>query len=277
MFLSFFIQGFICLIYFFVFFFGAAIGSFLNCVICRLGTKKRAFSERSACPKCKHNLEFFDLIPVLSFLILRGKCRHCGKKISFQYPLVEIATGLVFILILSFHLPVVHFYQLVNIVFLLLCACFLIIIFVYDLKHYLIADEILFPGIFIALGYRLFESFQINNFLSVDFKFFFNYILAALTASGFFLIIFIFSRGKWIGFGDVKLGIFLGLFSGWPRIIAALFLAYMIGGIISTALLILKKKNMKSELPFAPFLITSAFIAMLWGEALIGWYLKLIQ
>ncbi len=132
----------------FVFILGLCAGSFLNCVIYRL-EKGKKMTARSYCPKCKKQLKWRDLVPVLSFLILKGKCRSCKKPISWQYPAVELATGLIFLLIFNPEL-------ILNTLYLLLISCFLVIIFVYDLKHYLIPDKVLFPAIVIALIYDLF-------------------------------------------------------------------------------------------------------------------------
>jgi len=169
--------------------------------------------------------------------------------------------------------------QLLNILFLFYIASSLIVIFVYDLKHYIIPDKILFPTIIVALIYRLFQNliilelnsnfkFQISNFSLVG-----NYLFAALIASGFFLLIFLISKGSWIGFGDVKLAFFLGLILGFPNILAGLFLAFMFGAIIGLVLMVYKIKGLKSEVPFAPFLILGTVLSMFWGNEIVSWYL----
>ena len=245
----------------FVFIFGLCIGSFLNCFIYRLEQKK-SLSGRSFCPHCKHTLSWLDLIPVFSFLFLGGKCRYCKKKISWQYPLVEIATGIIFLLIFKF----LNFYNFLNLFFLFYVAAVLIIIFIYDLKHYLIPDKVLFPAIIIALVYRIFGNFSLLE----------NYLLAALIASGFFLFFFLVSKGRWMGFGDVKLAVLLGLLLGFPNILAGLFLAFFFGAIIGLILMVLKKKGLKSEIPFGPFLIAGTFIALFWGSEIIQLWLKTV-
>lgn len=257
----------------FVFIFGVCIGSFLNCVIYRTelqqnmsgDPKKKAVSflrGKSFCPHCKHTLGWLDLFPVLSFLFLGGKCRYCKKKISWQYPLVELATGIIFLLIFKF----LNFYNFLNIVFLFYVASSLIIIFIYDLKHYLIPDKVLFPAIVITLVYNLLNINQI----------FYN-LFAAVIACGFFLAIFLFSKGKWMGFGDVKLAVLMGLLLGLPNVLAALFLAFFFGAIIGVILMVLQKKGLKSEIPFGPFLIAGTFFAMFWGQQIIGWYLRIFN
>jgi len=264
-------------IYIFVFGFGLCIGSFLNCVVYRLEQNKN-LKGRSFCPHCKHTLKWLDLIPVFSFLYLCGKCRYCHKKISIQYPLVELVTGILFVLILSFSDVGLHLgspTSFLNLAFLFYIASSLIVIFVYDLKHYLIPDKVLFPAIAAAFVYRLFE-----NFVSLP-----SYLLAAVIASGFFLAIFLASAGRWMGFGDVKLAVLMGFLLGFPNILAGLFLAFFFGAIIGVILMVFpfgsaqggNKKGLKSEIPFGPFLITGTFTALFWGKEIIQWYLQLFQ
>jgi len=242
-----------------IFIFGLIVGSFLNCVIYRLEEGKSFLKGRSFCPHCKHKLIWQDLIPIFSFLILRGKCRYCQKKISWQYPTIEIATGLLFLSIFIFHFSIFN----------LIIACFLIIIFVYDLKHYIIPDKVIYPAIIIALIFN-FQFLIVNEFPIFKFS-----ILSALGAAAFFLLIVLISRGKWMGVGDIKLAFLMGLILGFPNILVALFLAFFIGAIIGIGLLIIGKKTLKSEVPFGPFLVVGTFLAMFFGENLINWYFSL--
>ncbi len=262
----------------FVFLFGVIIGSFLNCVIYRLEQEK-SLQGRSFCPNCKHTLSWMDLFPVFSWVFLAGKCRYCAKKISMQYPAVEIVTGLIFLAIYNFKFEILNQFEILkflNLAFLLYVASVLIIIFIYDLKHYIIPDKVLFPAIFVTVFFRFFENLAISNWiLNSNFKFqISNYILAAIIASGFFLIIFLISRGKWMGFGDVKLAILMGLLLGLPNVLAALFIAFFLGAIIGVILMALQKKGLKSEIPFGPFLIAGTFFAMLFGNQIVQWYLN---
>ena len=250
----------------FVFLLGLCVGSFLNCVIYRLEQKKK-ITGRSYCPKCKKQLKWQDLFPVFSFLFLGGKCRYCNRKISLQYPLVEVAAGILFVLILSsgdVGLPAGSPTSFLNSAFLFYIASALIIIFVYDLKHYLIPDKVLFPAIGITAIYRI-----------LDFGNLMNYFWAVIIGAGFFLAIFLISKGRWMGFGDVKLAVLMGLLLGAPNILVALFIAFFFGAIIGLILIIFKGKNLKSEIPFGPFLIVGTFLAMLWGEQIINWYTNL--
>jgi prepilin signal peptidase PulO-like enzyme (type II secretory pathway) len=266
---------------FFVFIFGVCIGSFLNCVIYRLEQEK-SLNGRSFCPHCKHTLSWLDLFPVFSYLFLRGKCRYCHKKISIQYPLVELATGLVFLLIFNFKFEILNQFeisQFLNLAFLFYIAASLIIIFIYDLKHYLIPDKVLVPAVAIAVVYQLFSNLVNSNWiLTLNFKFqILNYLFAVLIAAGFFFALWLVSRGKWMGFGDVKLAVLMGLLLGLPNVLAALFLAFFFGAIIGIILMVFKKKGLKSEIPFGPFLIIGTFFALLFGSQIISWYLNFLK
>ena len=276
-------------IYILVFIFGLCIGSFLNCVIYRLETKK-SLAGRSFCPKCKKQLEWYDLVPVFSFLFLKGKCRNCKQKISTQYPIIEISTGIIFLLIF-YKVAVIpnlignlEYYQwipafagmtemgagmtawIATMVFLFYIASVLIIIFVYDLKHYEIPDKVLIPAIIISFLYIL--IFNFSGILS--------HLWAVLIAAGFFFAIFFISSGKWMGFGDVKFAVLMGLLLDVPNVLTALFLAFFFGAIIGIISMILKKTNLKSEIPFGPFLITGTLLAILWGPRIINWYLNFL-
>jgi len=245
------------LIYLVVFLFGLVVGSFLNVVICRLKTKETVITGRSHCPQCRAVLKWHDLIPVFSFLIQKAKCRYCQKKISWQYLLVEIATGLLFIFIFNQLYP-----DYINLIYYLIVSSLLLVIFVYDLKHYIIPDKIVFPGIALALLYLVYTQSL-------------SPIWAGLGASGFFLALVLVSKGRWMGLGDVKLAFFMGLILDWPGILVALFLSFFSGAIIGLILIGFKKKGFKSEIPFGPFLVGSTLIAMFYSQQLISWYQSL--
>lgn len=264
--------------YFFIFLFGLISGSFLNSIVYRLQAKESFLFKRSYCPHCKQKLSWQDLIPLLSFLILFGKCRYCKKQISWQYPLVELATGILFLLIF-FYFPI--FDQFFNFsisnflyfLYLLIITCFLIIIFVFDLNYFIIPDKIIYPAIFVTSFYRFFEVW---NFGILDLSKIKNLGFGILP-SLFFLGIILFSRGRLMGFGDFKLAILMGLILGFPNILVALFLAFFIGAIIGIGLIIFKKKNLKSKVPFGPFLVTGTFGALFWAKIIINWYLNLLN
>ena len=255
-----------------IFLFGLTVGSFLNCIIFRLETNQSFLIGRSFCPNCKHILGWQDLTPIFSFLILKGKCRYCQKPISWQYPLVEISTAVLFVAVFNpqnFLLSAFYF----------LLSSLLIIIFVYDLKHYIIPDTIIYPAIIITFFYKLFRFLEFENWnlfgiWNLEFGIL-KPILSAVLASGFFLIIVLVSRGKWMGIGDIKLAAFMGLFLGFPNILFALFSSFFIGAIIGIGLIISGKKTLKSEIPFGPFLVTGTFLSLFFGEKIINCYLSL--
>ena len=223
---------------FFLFILGLIVGSFLNAIIFRLEKKESALKGRSYCPHCKHSLSWQDLIPVLSFVLLKGQCRYCAKRISIQYPLVELATAVIFIFIgLNFYLLVI--------------ASLLIILFVYDLRYYILPDKILFPAIIIVILFRIFEFVKFENWsLNIEnLEPLINPLSVAILASAFFFALYYVSRGRAMGFGDVKLALFMGFFLGWPNILVALFVAFVVGAIIGIGLIALQKKGLKSEIP----------------------------
>ncbi|MBI2038330.1 MAG: prepilin peptidase [Candidatus Nealsonbacteria bacterium] len=153
-----------------IFIFGLIVGSFLNSVVFRLEQSQSFLLGRSFCPHCKHQLSWLDLIPIFGFLILKGKCRYCQQKISWQYPLVELATGLIFLAIFNYQFTIFNF----------IIACFFIIIFIYDLKHYIIPDRVVFP----AIGAALVFDFLKSDILGIS-----NFLLSAVGAAAFFAAI----------------------------------------------------------------------------------------
>jgi len=272
-------QTFICFYYIISFILGLIIGSFINCLVYRLHVGKSVLSGRSFCPHCKHQITWYDNIPLLSFILLKGKCRYCAKKISNQYPLVELATGILFVVISLansqslFNASIISWLILFrNLIF----TAILIIIFVYDYKYYLILDKVSIPAIVIALilniGIKIIEI-QIFNLQASIFNIFGQYILSALALAGFFLIQFLVSNGKWIGGGDIRLGVLIGFMLGWPMSLLALFLAYIFGSVIGILLIIFKKKNIKSQIAFGTFLTSTSFIVLVWGDIILDWYL----
>jgi len=258
------------ILYLLVFILGTCIGSFLNHIIYSLEQGAKFVVHRSRCPKCKRKLRPQDLIPVVSFFLLKGKCRYCKKSISFQYPLVELATGCLFLLITHYLLLTTSFdLNLLFTIYYLLISCFLIIIFVYDLKHFIIPDKIIYPAIIASIIWYLASSIFFDFYTKYEIL---NTMCSAFVAGGFFLAIVLASKGKWMGVGDIKLAFFMGLFLGFPNIIVALFSAFLIGAIIGLGLIIFNKKTFKSEVPFGPFLVIGTFIAMFWSNQIINWY-----
>lgn len=261
------VSGFL---YIFVIVCGLCVGSFLNVIIYRLSRPDFSFwkdvggKNRSYCPHCSHQLAWYDLVPVASFFMLLGRCRYCQERISLRYPLVEGATTFLFLAI--FYQVSQGVYPAINFLFLTYLISSLIVIFAYDLEHFIIPDNILLPAILVAL---LYQGILHPNYAIL------SYLLAGALSSSFFLLIFLMSRGQWIGFGDVKLAILMGLILGFPNILVALFLAFMFGAIIGLTLMVFLGKGLKSEVPFAPFLITGTLLSLFFGKSLVSWYVSL--
>lgn len=240
---------------------GLLIGSFLNVVILRMKELQTIVFTRSRCQHCKKELKWYDLIPFLSFILLKTKCRYCNKPISWQYPIVEVGTALLFSALYW------HFGLSLNLYFSMIISMFLIVIFVYDLQNMLIPDEMLVPAIILAIIYLAITS-NIYQLKMIG--------IAVLVSAGFLGILYLLGKGKWMGLGDVKLAVLLGLISPFPQILVTLFSAFVIGSIIGLILIALKQKKFKSEIPFGPFLIIGLYISIFFGERIINWYLGII-
>ena len=249
---------------FLCFLIGLCFGSFLNCLIYRLQTKKGILG-RSFCPKCGHQLSWYENIPLFSFIFQRSRCRSCHQRISWQYPIVELTTGILFVIAFIRLTPFVF---RVEIVLSLLIQWFiffvLLFIFIYDLKYQEIELIILWPATALVFFYNFFTKHPLNPL-----------IVSISIGVLFFLIQYLITRGKGIGLGDVWIGAFMGVVFSQPKlIITALFLSYLVGSLVSIIFLISKKAGLKTKIPLAPFLVIGTFISLFWGENFINWYLK---
>jgi leader peptidase (prepilin peptidase)/N-methyltransferase len=257
-----------------VFIFGLIIGSFLNCVIYRIGKKQSFLRGHSYCPSCKHRLEWYDLVPFLSYISLNGKCRYCKKPISIQYPLVELAVALLFVYIYEYfkvNLLLGFQFNFYEALFYCSIAAIFVLIFVYDFKHYLIPDSFTIFGIVLSVAWLGFEYYKgIYNLTDILF-----YLYSAIGSMLFFFCLWFFTQGKGMGFGDVKLAFFLGLLLGFPNVIVGVFLSFILGAIIGLILVVSRKRKLKSAVPFGPFLVIGSFIAIFYGSNIINWYLSL--
>lgn len=254
------------------FVFGLIVGSFLNVVVYRLNIAESILG-RSHCPNCKKTVRWYDNIPLISFILLKAKCRDCQENISWQYPIVEFATGLFFALVGMRYFIAQDPFSWAITAYFLGVASFLIIVFVYDYLYMEIPSLMLWTGIFWTVAFNLFFDWQrkseISNVLSLAT---YSGMLAALMAFLFFFSLVFVSKEKWMGMGDAYLVMFLGLVLGWPKIILALFLSFAIGAICGIILIALGKKQMQSQIPFAPFLIIGTVIAMFFYYPIVGWY-----
>lgn len=283
-----------------LFIFGLAIGSFLNVVSLRYEPGNKVFdlkiiNGRSHCPHCQKTLRWYELVPLLSFIVQFGKCRSCGYKLSWQYPIVELLSGLIFVLV-PFAL-LASGYTLVAILIWILIFVLFLLLSIIDFRHYIIPDSInlflAFLGIILITIYLIFPINQLTNSLinynsfighySLLFNFSFlssiwlNHLFAAFIAMALVAMIIILSRGRGMGWGDFKLVGALGLIFGWPDILMILFLSFIVGSIFVLPLLIKKQKTMKDVVPFGPFLIIASILTFFLGYQIIDCYFKLFS
>lgn len=263
------------LIYFLVFFGGTLIGSFLNVIIWRLPREEK-ITGRSHCVHCGHKLSAWELIPILSFIFLLGRCRDCRKKISWRYPLIELIAG--FLTLYAFwHQQAYDFSSYLILLRRLLIIYTLLAVFVVDLEHFLILDKIIFPPIFALLAVNLFlDIHSLRPFLSPYNRFLPGLWSAGLAALPFFLL-WRFSKGRWMGFGDVKLALFLGVAFGWPLIVVNLLLGIFAGGLVAIILLLFGKKTFGDKVALGTFLSLAGIVTVFYGNFLWFWYLSLIR
>lgn len=250
--------------------FGLIFGSFVNAFVWRFKKHKNWVSERSICPSCKHQLAGKDLVPVLSWLMLKGKCRYCHKPISAQYPAVELLTASLFALSYSFW-P----YGLTLIGWLALatwlgCIVLLVALLVYDAKWMLLPNKMVFVLTVLASILVVILSIQSYSWQNLLLS-----ILAGVVFFGLFWLLFTLSKGKWIGGGDVKLALSLGLIVGTViNVFLVIFLASLFGTVMILPLLATKKLNQKAKISFGPFLIIATIVVFLFGKQIIAWYIK---
>ncbi len=263
----------------FIFILGTAIGSFLNVLIDRLPNKE-SINGRSHCDYCKKKIAWYDLFPIISFFVLKGKSRCCRKKLNWQYPIVEIITGLLFVLITNNQIPITKQFSITNLqysnfwlfnnwtlfvswlLFLGISSC-LIIIFVSDFKYHLISDYILLalfgfslPVVVLAKADPLFPIL-INSLVS-----------GLIVAFPIFLIYYI-SRERAMGLGDVYLSAIMGFLLGWKAGLFALYIAFVTGAIFGLIAIIFKNKKLRSKIAFGPFLVIGMVVMLFWGEKIL--------
>ncbi len=267
-----------------LFLLGLCLGSFDNALVWRLheqskSKKKRSdlsiLNGRSICPNCRHKLTRYDLVPLLSWLLLKGKCRYCKKPISIQYPIVELISALVFAGSYLFWPEVVN----LNGQWLLLAtwlACFvgLLALAVYDLRWMLLPNKILYPTLVVAVAGRLayILAFSPRKLHALAL-----WAASVAIASGVFWVLYTYSKGKWIGYGDVRLGVVLGTLLADPQSsLAMIFLASLLGALVALPDLVKGRKTLASKLPYGPFLIAATSVIVVFGDSLINWYKNLV-
>jgi len=239
----------------FVFVFGAAIGSFLNVCIYRLPEQQSIAKPLSQCPHCHHPIRFYDNIPLISYLILKGKCRDCGEKISWRYPLVELITAILALLLFA------KFYLTLNfLVFFIFTAVLIVITFI-DLDHQIIPDLLTLPGIPI---FFLLAVFVVGvPWMEAAIGLLIGGGVLFAIALGYEVI----TKREGMGGGDIKLLAMIGGFLGWKSLIFVLLFSSLLGAVIGIALVLIKKEDMKYAVPFGPFLSAAAVAYLFWGDA----------
>jgi leader peptidase (prepilin peptidase)/N-methyltransferase len=252
---------------------GLSVGSFLNVCIDRLPAKRSLFFPGSACDACQRRLSYRDLVPVISYLWLRGRCRYCGEKIPIRVLLVEVLAGILFFLAfwrygLSAEFGITAFW----------CCIFLVIIFI-DWEHQLILNRITYPSALIALVILSIDSLLpepgiLRNIDFVPDTSIISGLIGGAAGFLFFFIVFVISpRG--IGMGDIKLALLIGLVAGFPLVIIALLIGILLGGLVAVVLLAFRLKGRKDAIPYGTFLAIGPIISLLWGSEIQSWYLGL--
>jgi leader peptidase (prepilin peptidase)/N-methyltransferase len=242
--------------------FGAMVGSFLNVCIYRLPKEESIVWPGSHCPRCKNPIKYYDNIPLISYILLKARCRYCKEPISIQYPLIEGITGLGSLILFMKFGPSASY------LFYFSFVCALIVITVIDLYHQIIPDVISLPGI----GVGLLASLMIPQIT------FFNSLVGVLLGGGsLFLVATVYQwlfKREGMGGGDVKLLAMIGAFLGWKSVILTILLGSLIGSVVGIMLMALKGKNFKYAIPFGPFLSLGAVIALFYQNEIIAWYLQ---
>ncbi|MFZ7133853.1 MAG: prepilin peptidase [Eubacteriales bacterium] len=246
--------------YLIFFIFGIVIGSFLNVCIYRIPLGESIVAPPSHCTQCGTRLKPLDLIPIFSWLFLKGRCRYCGTSVSPQYVLVELVTGGIFVFAYN-HLG----FSPIVLVFIFL-ACILLVCALIDMKHYIIPDILNIVGI---MGFLIFN-------LTFNFIPWQDALLGGILGASPLFLIVLFTKGKGMGMGDVKLMGMVGLYMGWKMALLTVFLSFVLGGIIGVVLLLAKIKNRHDPIPFGPWISLAAFLVMFYGYAMLYWYLDLI-
>ncbi|MBI2453918.1 prepilin peptidase [Candidatus Peregrinibacteria bacterium] len=248
---------------------GAAVGSFTSVCIYRIHAGKNGIlTGKSECPECDNPLRPLDLIPIASYLALRGKCRFCNKGISYMYPLLEIASGFLFA-ILFYKFPFIdsalHFSGTYLGLYLLHAFYLFVLLFTffYDLKYMKISDAVLVPAIMIGLIATIAAPYTPHLI---------DALIGGSLGFAFFGLQYLVSKGKWIGLGDTRIGAFMGIMLGWKLTVAAITISYMFGGVAAIGIASYKKKLSEIKVPLGPFLVMGTLVTLFFGEAIVAWY-----
>jgi len=260
---------------------GLCVGSFLNVLVERLPRNESVLFGRSHCDHCKHKLLWYELIPLVSFFIQKGKSRCCHKRLSFQYPLVELITGIGFVLLFRLLLALRSFSEvgpplslpsILYLLFSIVVFCSLLVIFIADLKYEIIPMEMIITGIIGIFVYQGMQFFVLHTSYFVLRDYFVGILFPAILAFLFFFCLWFFTKGRAMGDGDMYLSFLIGLITGFPKIIVSLYAAFLTGAAAGVILILQRKKGLKSHIPFGPFLIVGSVIALVFGDAIIIWW-----
>lgn len=233
---------------------GLLFGSFFSVISYRLIRNMTWVTGRSVCPRCKKQIAWYDNLPLISFIFLKGRCRNCKIRISIRYPLIEIATGLGFV-----YLAQLFYLNPLTLIYSIIVFSILFIIFIIDFEHKIIPDSLIFVGLFVTVSYYLLTN---NQELIPS-------LFAGLTSSLGLLIIHLLTRGRGMGLGDVKFAVWGGMLVGFRYNLIWLFLAFLTGGISGIILILGKRAGLKDQIAFGPFLIVAIGLTFVFGDKLI--------
>ncbi len=256
----------------FLFLFGLVIGSFLNVLADRLSRGESVVWKRSHCDHCRHTLAWNDLIPVLSYVMLHGRCRYCKRRFSWQYPAAEITTGLVFVILYCF-IPFTAHPTVGAFVYILIVLCCLFVIVLADLRYRIIPDEMIIVLLVLSFFHRIILPLFSLSFSTVSPA---NALLSSLILGGIFLGLVLITRGKGMGWGDVKYAFWMGLFLGYPGVVVGFYLSFLTGAAVSLILIGWKRKTLKSAIPFWPFLVGATVISYFFGDVIWEWLMTVM-
>ena len=241
-----------------IFLLGLCIGSFLNVLADRLPRGESVLWGRSHCDWCKKTLRWYELIPVVSYIIQRGRCLRCHKPLSIQYPLVELLTAFSFIWIYNQFL---HTPSLLPFYYILFSS--LLVLFIADLKYQILPDSMIVIGTIGALGILA---------VSAPLTVLPHHLIAAVGSFAFLYLLWALTRGRGMGFGDVKLALLMGMLLGYPGIIIAFYAAFLTGALVGVILILVGRKGWKSKIAFGPFLILGTVAAFVWSPQILLWW-----
>jgi len=252
---------------------GAVVGSFLNVCISRLPENESLVRPGSKCPSCSTPIRWYDNIPLISFIILGGKCRRCGCSISWQYPAVELLTAVLFVVLMR------EFTNTIALIVYLVFVCALVVVTFIDLKHYIIPDEISIPGIFIGLALSLLPVRLTDGQMASSS--FMDSLIGCIVGGGLLYLTALFSlavfKKEGMGGGDIKLLGMVGAFLGWKLALMTIVLGSLLGAIVGVTLILLRLKLRTDYIPFGPYLALAAVLSLMYGEQLLWWYLSFAQ